>query len=470
MAGPASRAEDPANLAAAGQAPPRERPGRVPRLLSLRMAGPASIWALVIAQAVVWAVARPAAEPSARYAGQFLAAEAVLLLSIGLALVSTLRWVEPWFDGIDRAMVWHRRVAITAVILLLVHAAITASPRPSSAGPALAVLGLLGLVVLAGWAILPRWQSVAPRPLRGLVPALRDRPVLRRARRLFGGYERWRAGHRLIGLFVALGFAHALLDGTAFRSPVLRVTFIVVAGAGLAFYLYRELLARYFMPLYDYQVRAVRALDGGFTEIGLRPLGRRLDFAPGQFALLYLEAKDGWHRHPFTISSAPSDRDLQFTVKALGDDTSRASLVEPGMPAVVGGAHGRFSYQRGTRHQAWIAGGAGITPFLSWLRAMKAADMPARADFFYTGDGPSPWYDEIAGIAARLPGLVTHFTDTRTDPRLTPAQVLAAAAVPARQLSVFMCGPKPMLDAFEAQFRHNGITAANIHREHYDWR
>jgi predicted ferric reductase len=52
-------------------------------------------------------------------------------------------------------------------------------------------------------------------------------------------------------------------------------------------------------------------------------------FVPGQFAMVYLEAKDGWHRHPFTISSAPREGLLRVTVKALGDYTSRlAELIE----------------------------------------------------------------------------------------------------------------------------------------------
>ena len=84
----------------------------------------------------------------------------------------------------------------------------------------------------------------------------------------------------------------------------------------------------------------VREIEAGLTEIAMRPLGRPMTFVPGQFALVYLEAKDGWHRHPFTISSAPSEDTVRVTVKALGDYTSRLQeLIEPGMPAVIGGPH-----------------------------------------------------------------------------------------------------------------------------------
>lgn len=68
--------------------------------------------------ALLWDVARPAGGPTGGYVGQLLGAESILLLSIGLVLISTLPWVERWFDGIDRAGIWHRRVAITGMALL----------------------------------------------------------------------------------------------------------------------------------------------------------------------------------------------------------------------------------------------------------------------------------------------------------------------------------------------------------------
>ena len=75
--------------------------------------------------------------------------------------------------------------------------------------------------------------------------------------------------------------------------------------------------------------------------------------------------RDGWHKHPFTIASAPADN-VRITVGALGDFTSNiADLVEPGMPAVISSPKGHFDYGRGTEHQVWVAGGIGVSPMLS---------------------------------------------------------------------------------------------------------
>jgi predicted ferric reductase len=436
-----------------------------------RDVGPATIGVLVAAEAVLWAVARPVGEPAGGYFGQLLGAESILLLSIGLVLISTLPWVEEWFDGIDRAAIWHRRVAIVGLVLLAPHVLLASSPSSTALGPPLGVIGAVGLAALALWAILPRWRAMAPAQLRGLVLALGDAPGVRHVLFVFGDCERWRALHRTTGLFVAAGFAHGLLDGSPFgSSQALRWSYVVSGGVGLAFYLYREVFARFFLSLHDYQVVAVREVEAGLVEIAMRPLGRGIEFVPGQFAMVYLEAKDGWHRHPFTISSAPREDVLRVTVKALGDYTSQLEqLIEPGMPAVIGGPHGRFNHLRGTERQVWIAAGVGIAPFLSWVRALDG-HLPHRVDFFYSADGAAPFAAEIEEIAARHGALHVHVVDTSAEGRLTPERVLATVGDDVSGLTVFMCGPLAMVRGFETYLRRAGVPARRIHREHFDWR
>ena len=450
---------------AAAATPPAHRP---PRLLA-REVGPLTIVALALGYGLLWLLARPSNAGTGSYVGQWFGAESVLLLSIALVLISTLPWVEVWFDGIDRAAIWHRRVAMVGLCLLLPHVLLS-SGEGGGAG-LLGLIGLLGLVALVVWAILPRWQSVVPRPLRGLLVGAGNIAGIRQFRTIFGGYERWRALHRTTGLFVAAGFVHGLLDGTPFGgAPVLRWSLVAVGGTGLVFYVYREVFARFFLSLHDYQVQAVREVGPGLVEISLRPLGRAMQFVPGQFAMIYLEGKDGWHRHPFTIASAPHEDIVRVTVKALGDYTSRLpELIESGMPAVISGPHGRFAHSRGSGRQIWIAGGVGVAPFLSWLRALD--QHPVRdVDFFYSTDGPAPFAEEITAIGHGHEGLRIHLIDTLLDGRLTTEQVLDTVGGDPKALSVFLCGPAPMLQSFQSGLRSAGVPARRIHREYFDWR
>jgi predicted ferric reductase len=437
-----------------------------------RRRGPLTVVLLVVAYAVLWLVARPQGVPTGNVLGQFAGAEAVLLLTIGLVLVSTLPWVDGWFDGVDRAAIWHRRVALTGMALLAVHVGLAANPTPSVVGPGLAVLALLGLTALAVWSVLPRWRSVLPPILRPVTDRATHLPGVALLRRLLGGYDRWRGFHRLTGVFVAAGFVHGVLDATTFGSPTLRWSYVAIGGIGVGFYVYREVFARRFLPLHDYQVEHVTRVGDGFVEIGLRPLGRRFDFIPGQFAMVFLEARDGWHRHPFTIAGAPADHTVRFTIKALGDWTgSVGDLVEPGMPAVIAGPLGRFSHRKGTRHQVWVAGGVGVTPFLSWLRSLPEHPVHGEVDFFYTSpEDPVPYADEITTITARHDGIRTHIIRSTIDGRLTPATVLARVAAPPKDLSVFLCGPESLVQAMTEGLRAGGVPPARFHREHFDWR
>lgn len=429
-----------------------------------------TIIGMVVALGALWALGRPTNIALQNSIGQLLGAESILLLSIALVLISTLPWVEAWFDGIDRAAIWHRRVAMAGVTVLIPHIFL-ATGQGSALGVPLAVIGLVGLLALVAWSILPRWRSVVPGLLRTVIVKAREAPGIRHLRGRLGGYERWRAVHRTTGLFVAVGFLHGVLDGTAFdHAPVLRFTYIVIGGIGVCFYLYRELLARFFQTLHDYQVETVREVGKGLTEIAMRPLGRPVDFTPGQFAMVHLEAKDGWHRHPFTISSAPREGVVRVTVKALGDYTSSLQeLIKPGMPAVIDGPHGRFSHHRGADRQLWIAGGVGVAPFLSWLRALDG-QLPHEVDFFYSGDGEAPFGDEIREIAGRHPSLRAHIVDTSVEGRLDVTRVLAATAGEPHDLTVFMCGPNPMVRTFQHDLVRAGVPARRIHREHFDWR
>ena len=439
----------------------------------LRHVGPTTIVGLTAGYLVLWLVARPAGEQGAAYLGQLVGAVSVLLLSMALVLISSLPWVEEWFDGIDRAAVWHRRIAITGLLLLAVHVPLSASPIHSRYGGTLGAVGAWGMVALALWAILPRWQSVVPRPLRSTIRLAKDAPGVRQVRSVFGGYDRWRQLHRLTGLFVAASFFHGLLDGSPFpKSPVLRWSYVAVGGVGLAFYVYRELLSRFFRSPHDYEVHEVTPLGDDVVEISLHPIGRPVDFVPGQFALIYIEAKDGWHRHPFTIASAPAERLLRVTVKGLGDYTSRLrELLEPGMPAVVGGPHGRFNHAKGTSDQVWVAGGVGIAPFLSWMRAIDAHPPPGRVNLFYAFSGaPAPFAEELRQIAAGRDDVRCHLVDSDIEGRLTVARVLADSGAAPKRLSVFMCGPQPMLRAFSIGLREAGVRSGRIHREYFDWR
>jgi propane monooxygenase reductase subunit len=100
-----------------------------------------------------------------------------------------------------------------------------------------------------------------------------------------------------------------------------------------------------------------------------RPPG--YDFQPGQATEVSLD-EDGWRdkKHPFTFTALTDAPNLEFTIKSYfntGKDgvTERLYGYKPGQSLILRDVWGTITYKGpGT----FIAGGAGVTPFIAILR------------------------------------------------------------------------------------------------------
>ena len=220
-------------------------------------AGVVALVMVAVAYPVLWVLARPGGQPLGRFLGELCGAEAVLLFSCSLVLATLLAPIERAFGGLDRVAVWHRRAAVAGVLLLIPHVALVSSAPDryaTSLGHALGDIALIGLLVLAVWALAPSLRAARwPGPIQRMARAT---------------YERWLTGHRLTGLFVIVAVVHgAIVDPVLRDSVLLRVAFLIVGAAGTIAYLYRELLARYVVPIYDYTVADVRRPNKTTLEV-----------------------------------------------------------------------------------------------------------------------------------------------------------------------------------------------------------
>src|SRR5690606_38547725 len=90
--------------------------------------------------------------------------------------------------------------------------------------------------------------------------------------------------------------------------------------------------------------------------------------------------------HPFTIASGKDGR-VHFVVRALGDYTGKlVAQTVPGMHAEIYGPYGRFE-RRPAAREVWIAGGVGITPFISWLTDPSAKRFDDVTFFYFFTPG-----------------------------------------------------------------------------------
>jgi predicted ferric reductase len=320
-------------------------------------------------------------------------------------------------------------------------------------GNYLAMISFLGIVAI----VLP---TLAPR-----IPFL--------SKLTNSTYEGWKKLHRFIGIFFITGFIHSLtikgLDAFIAINWV-QIFFII----GTTSYLYTEVFGKFFRKYVPYNVEVVNHPNSSTTEVVLRakkdPIQKQ---RAGQFLFVrFPKDKILDESHPFTVSSAPREDVLRVTVKASGDFTRHLfSNLQTGMDAVIEGAYGMFDYKTGGTKQIWVAGGIGVTPFLSFIRDMDG-DLTQDVDFYYTirHREEAIFVDEIEAAAKKNPRLKAHIRFSATDGSLTVDEIVKNAGGNISGYHVYMCGPLPMVQAFEKKFLEARVPAANIHYEEFNFR
>jgi predicted ferric reductase len=130
-----------------------------------------------------------------------------------------------------------------------------------------------------------------------------------------------------------------------------------------------------------------------------------------------------------------------------------------------------FDYKAGGGKQIWVAGGIGVTPFLSFIRDMDE-NLAHDVDFYYTvrHREEAIFLDEIEAAAKKNPRLKAHFRFSSTDGSLTVDEIVKNAGGNISGHHIYMCGPFPMVQAFEKKFLEAKVPAANIHYEEFNFR
>jgi predicted ferric reductase len=398
----------------------------------VRRIGAGVVVALPVLNGVLWAASPPPGD-GRQVVGEAVASTAVLLFATALVLATRARWLEGCFGGLDRVYRTHRRAGRWGFALLVGHVAAVPWTLSSPGGTPSGFLAAGGFLVLV---------------------------LLSAVRRV--SYGVWRRSHRLVGVFFLVSLAHTLLvDQLVDTAPGPFLLLCAAYVAGIAAFGYTVLLARFVRPRRSYVVRAVHRLDPATVEVELSPTGaRRLTFRPGQFVFVTFHQHGLREPHPFTVSSSPSEETLRLTIRSAGRFTGRVHRdLRPGRRATVEGGYGMFDHTCGRPRQVWVAGGIGITPFLSWLRS----GVPDRSvDLFYVVR-----HREDALFRAEIEnhaGLRLHLVVTSASGRLT-AERIAATVGRLEDVDVYLCGPQSMTTGLAAGFRRLGVPAAAIHLE-----
>lgn len=416
------------------------------------------IIALLVLNVVVWLVFPPLNDGRPnfvrQYVGEILGANNIILMACSLFLSTRPKWAEQYFGGLDKMYITHRYTGTAAFLLIFAHVlTVPITTTGWRLGNYLAVIAFTGIVTIV-------LITLAPR-----IPFLN---------KLTGGdYEDWKKLKRYIGIFFILAFIHSLtvnaLDAKIAISWV-QIFFII----GTLSYLYTEIFGSFFKEFLPYTVEAVKHPNNSSTEVTLRAKKQPIrKHRAGQFLFVRFPGdKELNESHPFTISSAPSEDVLRLTIKASGDFTRELfARLNAGADAIINGPYGMFDYKMGGPKQIWIAGGIGLTPFLSFLRDMDG-NLNHDVDLYYTVRHPEEaiFPEELEMVDKKNPRLKVYVRHTARDGSLTIEEIVKNAGGSVDAHHVYMCGPLPMVQAFEKKFLALGVPKANLHYEEFNFR
>lgn len=416
-------------------------------------------WPLVLIlaflPALLWAISPYAVKTTASWSllalgvGQVTALVGTAMFALSLFLSARLKSFEKVFPGINEVYAKHSKLGKWSLMLLLIHP--------------LSLIPTYGAKLLVpGYNAAVNWGLLSLSLMLGLlVITLYLRPR----------YNLWKWTHKFLGFAFFFGALHGwMISSTVTQDMLLRSYIFGLSGLGLAAYTYRTLLGFILVKRYNYTVDSVKAVGRNTVQIRLLPKQKGMVYEAGQF--IFVSFNDpvlGKEVHPFSISSAPEDSSLEITVKNLGDYTSRLSALAKGVEARIEGPYGVFNFRnKELKNQIWIAGGIGVTPFVSMARSLKVDD-PYQVDLYYCVQEESEevYAEELKTIAALTKGklrLIEH--PSKTCGRIS-ADVIEQKSSGLQEKEILMCAPPAMIHALKDQFRAKKIMKNRLHSEEF---
>lgn len=188
-------------------------------------------------------------------------------------------------------------------------------------------------------------------------------------------------------------------------------------------------------------------------------------FIPGQATELSINI-DGWQeeKRPFTFTCLNSDDYLEFTIKTYTDHdgvTNQLGKLNVGDEVIIRDVWGAIEY-KGEGY--FIAGGAGITPFLAILRQLNNDGAIGNNKLFFSNktDKDIILGDELKSIlGSNAVFTVTGQKDSIYDQRRIDAEFLKTE-IKDFSKRFYVCGPDAMVEEISGLLAELGADAESV--------
>jgi ferredoxin-NADP reductase len=191
-------------------------------------------------------------------------------------------------------------------------------------------------------------------------------------------------------------------------------------------------------------------------------------FTPGQATEVSIN-KSGWkdEKRPFTFTSLPDSDFLEFTIKTYPSHkgvTNEILKLKTKEELILHDIFGAIAYKG---EGIFIAGGAGITPFISIFRYLQSKNETGNNKLIFANKTKddiilAPEFEKLLGK-----NFINILSDEKAD-GYTHGQITEGflkAYISNSTKNVYICGPPPMMDAIEKQLIHLKIDKKHIIKE-----
>lgn len=127
-------------------------------------------------------------------------------------------------------------------------------------------------------------------------------------------------------------------------------------------------------------------------------------FLPGQYLLVSVQKDGTLLTKPLSISSSPMENFLEITKRITGHEFSNAMIkLQVGDGVYIDGPYGSFTFEGEYSKVAMLAGGIGITPFMSMINYCTQMQIPSDIILLYGNRSEEniPFFHELNTAAKK---------------------------------------------------------------------
>lgn len=395
------------------------------------------------------------------------------LLLIQTLLISRVPWLEKIY-GHDRATLTHKRLGKPILYLVILHFVAVVWSYAIADSKNL-VDELFGMI-----ATIPDLLTATIAFVLMILVVITSIKITRS--RI--SYEAWYIVHLSAYGAVMLAIPHQINVGTDIAGKPLAEFFWISAYlfVGLNILWFRLLSPIVLSGIHGLKVSEAVTESSDSTSIYIS--GRNLKSfraKSGQFFILRIVSGAQWWRaHPFSLSAAPTDNQLRFTVGNRGDDTALMQWIKPGTRVILEGPYGVFTEDRRSQdHVVLIAAGIGAPPIRALAETIAAEPGDVSIIYRVRNKNDAALAAEFAELAKRR-GFELHILDGSrrfenswlpkgSDDSLSDDERLVALCPKIAKSDVYICGPSAFTHTVEKSLQLAGTPKSQIHSEEFAW-